>query len=60
MSGRTPARNGRPPAPYARALAAALIATTALIAAANAGPAKATPGEASPGQGDRVTHSARP
>jgi uncharacterized membrane protein len=33
---------GRPSTRYARAVAAAVLATTALIAAANAGPAQAT------------------
>ncbi|MGW2048777.1 hypothetical protein ACWCPF_26880 [Streptomyces sp. NPDC001858] len=39
MPGRTAAR---PSAPYVRAVAAALLAVTALITAANAGPARAT------------------
>ncbi|MER6953638.1 hypothetical protein [Streptomyces sp. NPDC000618] len=43
MPGRTAARpSARPSAPYVRAVAAALLAVTALITAANAGPARAT------------------
>ncbi|MFE4665444.1 hypothetical protein ACFRI7_05925 [Streptomyces sp. NPDC056716] len=54
MPGPPSARDGRPPARYARALTAALLAAAALVTAANAGPAKATP------DGDRVTQSVRP
>ncbi|MFJ4689144.1 hypothetical protein ACIQNG_20780 [Streptomyces sp. NPDC091377] len=57
MSGPPSARGGRPPARYARAVAAALLAAMALITAANAGPARATP-DAPPE--DRVTRSGRP
>ncbi|MET8163917.1 hypothetical protein ACFU6S_27190 [Streptomyces sp. NPDC057456] len=39
MPGRTSAR---PSTPYVRAVAAAVLAVTALITAANAGPARAT------------------
>ncbi|MDR6979750.1 hypothetical protein J2X68_006487 [Streptomyces sp. 3330] len=47
MPGRTSAR---PSAPFVRAVAAAVLAVTALITAANAGPARATDdaGPASP------------
>ncbi|MGW2909644.1 hypothetical protein ACWC9X_04205 [Streptomyces asoensis] len=45
MPGRTSAR---PSAPFARAVAAAVLAVTALITAANAGPARATDADPAP------------